>query len=46
MLNALLSELYGELEQDAQTGELKFICPLEVAEALEPLGDLSLASNP
>jgi hypothetical protein len=42
LLNAFLAEVYGELLKEAQTGELEFVYPLEVAEALEPLGELSL----
>jgi hypothetical protein len=40
-LNTFLAELYGEFNKEAQTGQLEFTYPLEVAEALEPLGELS-----
>jgi hypothetical protein len=41
MLQALLLELYGELNKEAQTGELEFTFPLEIAQAIEPLGERS-----
>jgi hypothetical protein len=34
MLNAFLAEVYGELLKEAQSGELEFVYPLEVAKLL------------
>jgi hypothetical protein len=41
LLNALLTEIQVELKKEALTGSLGFEFPLEVAEILEPLGDLT-----
>jgi hypothetical protein len=34
MLNAFLAEVYGEFLKEAQSGELEFVYPLEVAKLL------------
>ena len=41
LLNALLTEIQAELKKEALTGSLEFEFPLEVAETLEPLGELT-----
>ena len=41
LLNTFLTEIQAELKKEALTGSLEFEFPLEVAETLEPLGNLT-----
>jgi hypothetical protein len=40
LLDALLTEIQAELKKEALTGSLEFEFPVQVAETLEPLGEL------
>ena len=41
LLNTFLTEIQAELKKEALTGSLEFEFPLEVAETIEPLGEVT-----